>query len=56
MMNVTAYIVDCPLFLWPEHLGQVNFRYLKFMSKHGLINCNSHGIKECEICVQAKMI
>jgi len=55
MMNASANVVGCSLFLWHERLGHVNFRSLKFLSKHGLINCENHGAKACEICVQAKM-
>jgi len=55
MINAFAYVVGCSLFLWHERLGHVNFRSLKFMSKYGLINCDNHEAKTCEICVQAKM-
>ena len=32
VMNVSAYIVEYPLFLWHERLGHINFISLKCMS------------------------
>ncbi|KAH9768292.1 Integrase catalytic domain-containing protein [Citrus sinensis] len=49
-----AYIVEsCDI--WHARLGHLNFRSLKYMSKHGLINCNDVKGHKCEICIQAKL-
>ena len=49
-----AYIVDSS-YLWHARLGHLNFKYLKFMSKHGMILYKHDDEKKCEICIQAKM-
>ena len=49
-----AYIVDSS-YLWCAGLGQLNFKYLKFMSKHGMISIKHDDEKKCEICIQTKM-
>ena len=49
-----AYIVDSS-YLWHARLGHLNFKYLKFMSKHGMISYKHDDEKKCEICIQAKM-
>ena len=38
-----------------NRLGHVNFRYLKFMTNHGLISGIDNNSKTCEICIQVKM-
>ncbi|KAH9722428.1 hypothetical protein KPL70_006731 [Citrus sinensis] len=49
-----AYIVEsCDV--WHARLAHLNFRSLKYMSKHGLINCNDVKGHKCEICIQAKI-
>ncbi|KAH9670700.1 hypothetical protein KPL70_017080 [Citrus sinensis] len=49
-----AYIVEsCDV--WHARLAHLNFRSLKYMSKHGLINCNDVKRHKCEICIQAKL-
>ncbi|KAH9666952.1 hypothetical protein KPL70_020856 [Citrus sinensis] len=49
-----AYIVEsCDV--WHARLAHLNFRSLKYMSKHGLINCNDVKGHKCEICIQAKL-
>ncbi|KAH9656699.1 hypothetical protein KPL70_022787 [Citrus sinensis] len=49
-----AYIVEsCDV--WHARLAHLNFRSLKYMSKHGLINCNDVKGYKCEICIQAKI-
>ena len=49
-----AYFVDSS-YLWHARLGHLNFKYLKFMSKHGMISYKHDDEKKCEICIQAKM-
>jgi hypothetical protein len=49
-----AYIVESSI-LWHNRLAHLNFRSLKFMSKHGLIPYNHDHSAKCEICIQAKM-
>lgn len=49
-----AYFVDSS-YLWHARLGYLNFKYLKFMSKHGMISYKQDDEKKCEICIQAKM-
>ena len=49
-----AYIVDSS-YLWRARLGHLNFKYLKFMSKHGIISYKHDNEKKCEICIQTKM-
>ena len=49
-----AYIVDSS-YLWHARLGHLNFKYLKFMLKHGMISYKHDDEKKCEICIQAKM-
>ena len=46
-----AYIVDTQ----HARLAHLNFRSLKYMSKHGLISCSNVSHEKCEICIQAKM-
>ena len=45
-----AYIVDS-LYLWHARLGHLNFKYLKFMSKHGMILYQHDDEKKFEICI-----
>ena len=49
-----TYIVDS-LYMWHARLGHLNFKYLKFMSKHGMISYKHDDEKKCEICIQTKM-
>ena len=49
-----AYIVDSS-YLWHARLWHLNFKYLKFMSKHGMISYKYDDEKKCVICIQAKM-
>ena len=50
-----AYIVDSS-YLRHARLGHLNFKYLKFMLKHGMISYkHDDEKKKCEICNQAKM-
>ena len=49
-----AYIVDSS-YLWHVRLEHLNFKYLKFMSKHGMISYKHDDEKKREICIQAKM-
>jgi transposase InsO family protein len=41
--------------LWHGRLAHLNFKYLKYMSKHGLISYKHDNNEKCEICIQAKM-
>ena len=50
----SLYIVDS-FDVWHAHLAHLNFRSLKYMSKHGLINCKDVKNDECEMYIQAKM-
>ena len=50
----SLYIVDS-FDVWHARLAHLNFRSLKYMSKHGLINCKDVKNDKCEICIQAKM-
>ena len=49
--DCSAYMIDSSSVLWHKHLGHVNFRYLKFMSNHGLISDIDNNSKTCEICI-----
>ena len=51
---ICVYIVDSS-YLWYARLGHLNFKYLKFMLKHGMISYKHDDEKKCEICIQAKM-
>ena len=50
----SIYIVES-LSLWHERLAHVNFKSLKYMSKHGLITYSHDNASKCKICIQAKM-
>ena len=50
-----AYFIDSS-YLWHAKLGHLNFKYLKFILKHGMISYKHDDEKKCEICIQAKMI
>ncbi|KAK4355949.1 hypothetical protein RND71_024920 [Anisodus tanguticus] len=50
----SAYIVEF-FYIWHARLAHLNFRSLKYMSKHGLINFKDIKNKKCEICIQAKL-
>ena len=49
-----AYFVDSS-YLLHARLRHLNFKYLKFMSKHGMISYKQGDKKKCEICIQANM-
>jgi hypothetical protein len=49
----SSYIVESSL--WHDHLAHLNFKYLKYMSKRGLISYKHDHNETCEICIQAKM-
>lgn len=51
----SIYIVESSNFLWHARLVYVNFRSLKFMAKHGIIEYKHDNYNKCEICIQAKM-
>ena len=49
----SAYIVESSS-LWHYRLAHLNYRSLKFMSKHGLISYKDDHNAKCEICIQPK--
>lgn len=53
-MNNSAYIVES-FDVWHARLAHLNFRSLKYMSKHKLITCDNTSHEKCEICIQAKL-
>ena len=52
-INLTYIIESCDV--WHARLAHLNFRSLKYTSKHGLINCNDVKTHKCEICIPAKL-
>jgi hypothetical protein len=60
---ISVYMVESTSLLWHARLGHLNYRYLKYMCKHGYIsyqhnnnNNNNNNNNKCEVCIQAKMI
>ena len=51
--GVSNYMIDSST-LWHNHLGHVNFKYLKFMSKQCLISSIDNNSKTCEICIRSQ--
>jgi hypothetical protein len=49
-----AYIMDSSL-MWHARLGHLNFKYMKYMSKHGLISYKQDVHDKCEICIESKI-
>ena len=49
-----AYIVYSS-FLWHARLGHLNFKYMKYISKHGLISYKQDVHNKCEICIESKI-
>ena len=49
-----AYIVDSSL-LWHARLEHLNFKYMKYMSKYGLIPYKQDVHNKCEICIESKI-
>ena len=45
-----TYIIDFS-YLWHARLGNLNFKYLNFMSKHDMISYKHDDEKKCEICI-----
>jgi hypothetical protein len=52
---ISAYMVESTLLLWHARLGHLNYRYLKYMCKHGYISYQHNNKNKCEVCIQAKM-
>ena len=49
-----AYIVNSSL-MWHARLEHLNFKYMKYMSKHGLISYKQDMHDKCEICIESKI-
>ena len=49
-----AYIVDSSL-MWHTRLEHLNFKYMKYMLKHGLISYKQDVHDKCEICIESKI-
>jgi hypothetical protein len=49
-----AYIVDSSL-MWHARLGYLNFKYMKYMLKHGLISYKQDVHDKCEIYIESKI-
>ena len=41
--------------MWHARLGHLNFKYIKYMSKHGLIYYKQDVHDKCEICIESKI-
>ena len=41
--------------LWYARLGYLNYRYLKYMCKHGYISYQHDNNDKYEVCIQEKM-
>jgi hypothetical protein len=54
VISHSSYIVESSS-LWHGRLSHLNFKYLKYMSKRGLISYKHDNNEKCEICIQAKM-
>jgi transposase InsO family protein len=52
---ISAYMVESTSLLWHARLGHLNYRYLKYMCKHGYISYQHNNKEKCEVCIQAKM-
>ena len=52
---IFAYMVESTSLLWHARLRHLNYRYLKYMCKHGYISYQHDNNNKCEVCIQAKM-
>jgi hypothetical protein len=52
---ISAYIVKFTSFLWHARLEHLNYRYLKYMCKHGYISYQHDNNDKYEVCIQEKM-
>jgi len=52
---ISAYMVESTSLFWHTRLGHLNYRYLKYMCKHGYISYQHNNKNKCEICIQVKM-
>ena len=52
---ISAYIVESTSLIWHARLGHLNYRYLKYMCKHGYISYLHNNNNKCEVYIQAKM-
>ena len=53
-VNNSSFIVDS-FAVWHARLVHLNFKSLKYMSKHSLLSCSSINHENCQICIQEKM-
>jgi hypothetical protein len=49
------YKLSLIILLWHARLGHLNFKYMKYMSKHGLISYKQDVHDKCEICIESKI-
>jgi hypothetical protein len=52
---ISAHMVESTSLLWHARLEHLNYRYLKYMCKHGYISYQHNNKNKCELCIQAKM-
>jgi len=52
---ISAYMVDSTSLLWHARLRHLNYKYLKYMCKHGYISYQHDNNNKCEVCIEAKM-
>jgi len=52
---ISAYMVESTSLLWHARLRHLNYRYLKYICKHGYISYQHNNTNKCEVCIQAKM-
>jgi len=52
---ISAYMVESTSLLWHARLRHLNYRYLKYICKHGYISYQHNNKNKCEVCIQAKM-
>ena len=53
-INYSSYIVD-QFSVWHGRLAHLNYKYMRYMYKNGLISYDKSSNSKCEVCIQAKM-